>query len=208
MLSACNRFDQSSVASECRKATLSFPLDCCTPKRRSFPIGATVRIRPHKHGKRGTRTYKSWAMMKDRCFNQTNPSYKNYGGRGITVCERWMEFGNFCEDMGERPQDMTLGRIDNNGGYEPGNCRWETKKQQERNSRNNRLVNFNGKMVPIIVVSEQTGVPYRTLRSRIVRLKWDLQSAISKPILSKHGPKPKAMKSNIAGCQFKPKEKP
>ena len=81
--------------------------------------------------------YRAWAKMKDRCKNPTNPEWKNYGGRGITVCERWREsFENFLADMGLRPSsELSLDRIDNDGNYEAGNCRWATKSEQTYNRR-------------------------------------------------------------------------
>lgn len=91
---------------------------------------------PVKHEQCWSPTYSSWAGMKDRCTNQNHKSYNNYGGRGITVCERWMDFRNFLEDMGERPDGMSIDRIDVNGAYEPGNCRWATAQQQSLNKRN------------------------------------------------------------------------
>ena len=94
----------------------------------------------YKHGHRSkygktSPTYNSWRDMKTRCLNSNCPDYKNYGGRGIKVCERWMDFTNFLADMGEKPEGLTLDRINNDGNYEPGNCRWATWKEQRRNQR-------------------------------------------------------------------------
>ena len=80
-------------------------------------------------------TYISWCMMKQRCLNPNHPYYHNYGGRGITICERWLKFENFLEDISERPEGTTLDRIDGNKGYEPTNCRWATYYEQTHNRR-------------------------------------------------------------------------
>jgi hypothetical protein len=87
------------------------------------------------HGMHRTTTYRSWECMCRRCRSPKDKSYKNYGGRGITVSARWDSFENFFADMGERPQGTSLDRINNNGNYEPGNCRWATTQEQAKNKR-------------------------------------------------------------------------
>jgi hypothetical protein len=82
-----------------------------------------------------TRIYWIWAQMKQRCANPHKPAYRLYGARGIQVCERWMNFWNFYTDMGDRPKGMTLDRIDNQGNYEPSNCKWSTYSEQLSNRR-------------------------------------------------------------------------
>jgi len=91
------------------------------------------------HGLTKTPTWKSWESMIARCGNPNNIGYANYGGRGISVCERWLSFENFVADMGMRPRGMSLDRLDSNKDYEPGNCKWSTTLEQNRNKRSTRL---------------------------------------------------------------------
>lgn len=98
--------------------------------KRCKSCGATT------HGKWNTPEYNSWHSMVSRCTNPKDPAYKNYGGRGIKVCGRWMDIANFIEDMGKRPSlEYSLDRINNNGNYEKSNCRWATDKEQSNNRR-------------------------------------------------------------------------
>ena len=105
-----------------------------------YPKPATLSLtHGHAVGKEMSPTYISWCAMKARCTNSHLPHYKNYGGRGITVCERWLTFENFLADMGERPAGRTLDRRDNDGNYEPNNCRWATWVEQRANRRDTQI---------------------------------------------------------------------
>lgn len=130
------------------------------------------------HGQFGTRLYQTWVMMKQRCLNSNNPSYPLYGGRGIKVCERWLVFENFAMDMGPRPDGMELERLDNNGDYEKANCKWETHKRNCRNKRNMRLIQAFGQTLCLSEWSEKTGMPPRTIYSRL-RRGWSPERSVS-----------------------------
>jgi len=105
-------------------------------------------------------TYGTWANMRYRCFDVAHPQFSEYGGRGITICDRWADdYDAFYDDMGPRPAEMTLDRIDNDGNYEPGNCRWATPAQQVRNTRRNRELCYKD-------LARSHGVSYPTLMNR------------------------------------------
>lgn len=121
------------------------------------------------HGMSGTRTYHTWESMIDRCNNPNNDRFKDYGGRGIRICERWLMFENFLKDMGVRPIRKTLNRINNNGNYEPENCCWSTAKEQSRNSRLNKIIKFNNESKCVAEWAEILGINHSTLRKRLSR---------------------------------------
>jgi hypothetical protein len=114
----------------------------------------------HYTGRKASREYISWNQMMGRCYNPNNPSFKQYGGRGIIVCDRWHEVTNFLADVGERPLGQSLERINNLGNYEPGNCKWATPRQQARNRRDNRLTMAKAREIRMLV---QRGYSHREL---------------------------------------------
>jgi hypothetical protein len=134
-----------------------------------------------KHGGAHTKTFKIWTAMKQRCENQRCRQYADYGGRGIRVCERWAMYANFVADMGEKPDGMSLDRINNDGHYEPGNCRWATHAQQARNTRRNIQVEFNGKTQTLTDWAKSLGIHPQSLYSRIYKHGWPLERALTLP---------------------------
>lgn len=120
------------------------------------------------HGMHKSREYQVWADMKTRCRNPRCRIYKHYGGRGISVCERWQKFENFYADMGPRPgPEYSLDRIDNDGNYEPGNCQWAVKSQQNSNKRTNTYVTYQGKEYTVCGLADKLGIPRSTLQKHI-----------------------------------------
>lgn len=125
--------------------------------------------------------------MISRCHNPENPQYKDYGGRGITVCIRWREsFEAFCKDMGDKPEpSMSLDRVDNDKGYTKQNTRWATKKQQATNNRSNRWLEYRGELWRLCDLAEYAGVAKATLSSRIDSMGMTVNDAVEKT-LNKH----------------------
>lgn len=139
-----------------------------------------------KHGFSNTTIYYIWANMKYRCLNPNDKSYRYYGGRGIKVCDRWLDkengFINFLTDMGLRPSSgHSLDRIDPTGNYCPENCRWATYKEQANNRTNSHIITFNGKTQPLLNWAEELGIGYEKLFSRLYDYKWDIEKAFTAP---------------------------
>ncbi|WP_462382226.1 hypothetical protein [Pseudomonas sp. Marseille-QA0892] len=132
-----------------------------------------------RHAMHGTPTYRSWSSMLTRCINPANHKFADYGGRGIAVHETWKSFEGFYADMGERPSGTTLGRKDNDGNYEPGNCRWESAKQQGRNKRNTASFEHDGITATIPEHCERLGLNPSTVRTRIYTLGWPVAQALA-----------------------------
>lgn len=136
-----------------------------------------------KHGMYGTPAYESWRQMKGRCLNEKHEAYPDYGGRGITVCDRWMDFANFYADMGAKPKRKSLDRIDNNGNYEPGNCRWTNFVTQNNNRRSSRFLTIDGKTKTVTEWIRKSGLPRHVVWNRL-RTGWEPKDAISVPLVS------------------------
>lgn len=122
-----------------------------------------------RHGATHTKMYRLWYSMIYRCSDSRATAYESYGGRGIKVCERWQTFSNFLADMGERPEGMSLDRIDPNGNYEPRNCRWVPLKHQSNNRRNNVMLTFNGRTQAIGMWALELGISVITIKTRLNR---------------------------------------
>lgn len=128
------------------------------------------------------RLYWVWAQMRDRCQNPNAKQFNDYGGRGISVCERWAEFENFEADMGARPDGSLLDRKDNDGPYSPENCRWATRKEQNSNRRNCIYVDCDGERVTLREYCRRKGIKYRPIVKRIQDRNWPIELALSTPV--------------------------
>lgn len=134
-----------------------------------------------KHGMSKHPVYHAWQAMIQRCENPNDAAYRNYGGRGIVVCEEWHDFGRFIADMGNRPKGFQIDRIDNELGYNPENCRWVSSKTNRNNQRQNRFVEHNGMRLTIAQWADALKINYRTLNNRINR-GWPVERALSEGV--------------------------
>lgn len=150
--------------------------------------------RSRKHGMHASSEYVVWSQMKQRCNNKNDDSYARYGGRGITVCERWLKFENFLADMGARPEGTTLDRIDNDGPYSPENCRWADNKTQYRNRRPTVWIEYAGEKLCRKDWAVKAGIDDTTLYHRLKR-GWPLEKALFTAPMNSGGGRRKAKKS-------------
>lgn len=134
------------------------------------------------HGMSSSREYRSWLAMRQRCTNDKRDNWMHYGGKGITICQEWMDsFENFYSSMGPIPSDRhSIERNDTTGNYEPGNCRWATPTEQMRNTTKTKKLSWDGKIVSIAELSEITGIPYTLLQGRLAS-GWSVDDAVNRP---------------------------
>ena len=147
-----------------------------------------ARKRMTRHGRAGSRMHRVWQQMKQRCYNKKCGQFFDYGGRGITVCDRWLGrdgFENFSSDMGNPPGPgrWTVERKNNDAGYSPNNCVWATYRQQMRNRRSNHLITFQGRTMCMLQWAEEKGLTKSALKHRI-RRKWPIEKALTTPMRS------------------------
>jgi hypothetical protein len=135
-----------------------------------------------RHGQHGTPLYGRWHGMRQRTSNPRHRYYSNYGGRGITVCDRWNSFENFAADMGPTfSPELELDRIDNDGPYSPENCRWATRRQQQRNRRGNRILTLAGRSQSVADWADELGVKANTLHARLYK-GWPVERVLTEGV--------------------------
>lgn len=171
---------------ECKRVVAVWALSLSNGNTSSCGCALSGNRLKHGHalsGKPRSATYYTWANMLTRCFNPKSEDYRNYGGRGITVCSEWrLDFRSFLGYMGDKPRGMTIERIDNDGNYQPGNVRWATKKEQANNTRSNRWITCNGKTKNISQWAKDMNVDVALLHNRIHK-GWSDERTVTTPII-------------------------
>jgi hypothetical protein len=175
-LCKCDCGKEKTIASSCLKAGTTKSCGCF----RSEYMARSKLL----HGLSKTTEYRSWVEMIKRCTDRKNHAYSDYGGRGITVCERWLKIENFLTDMGKKPEShYSIERIDNNGVYEPSNCKWATPKEQSCNRRSNIYLTHNGEELTISQWESKLGFNKDVVRKRL-RRGWSIGKALTTPSIS------------------------
>lgn len=170
---------------DCGKQSVAFTSDLRSGRHASCGCLQIERVSKHGHSgfaKPPSLTYRSWLSMVQRCTNPNTIHYHRYGGRGIAVCQQWLEsFAAFLRDVGERPSKKhTIDRINNDGNYEPSNVRWATRREQSLNRSNNTKVTHDGRTLSITEWSDVTGLSVPTIRGRL-HLGWSVEETLTNP---------------------------
>jgi len=177
-----NKYGKTTLLCKCKCGTSKFVLANDILHGRSSNCGCVRNKKTsdlkRSHEKRSTGAYASWAAMHTRCTNKKQQGWQAYGGRGISVAKEWASFEKFFEDMGDRPDGCSIGRIDNNLGYSPGNCRWESRLEQANNTRANRQISASGFTYTIAQWSRVSGIKLSTIRKRL-QLGWPENHAVT-----------------------------
>ncbi len=161
--------------------------------QKSKVVSCGCRFSEKRGGKKDYRSYNIWRGM---IFRTRNKSHRYYGAKGIKVCKRWLTFENFLADMGERPSSsLSIDRINNNGHYEPGNCRWATSKQQTRNSSRNLNLTFGYKTQCVADWAKELHIPAQRIYSRLDQ-GWSIEAALTHPVSIHHPRKGKLIPRN------------
>jgi hypothetical protein len=186
-LCLCDCGGTKSVSSSGLKRGTVQSCGCLQAESNRIKAAANVR---HGYAKQSAaphirHTHRAWIALRQRCINPRTPAFGHYGGRGIDVCERWLQsFENFLADMGTRPDGLTLERLDNNKGYGPDNCKWGTRKEQSNNTRHNVKVEYNGVVLNLTQWAERTGIKFNTLKMRHT-LGWSPERMLNDPLIPK-----------------------
>ncbi len=186
-----NRYRQWQVRCSCGRQLVLMDQSIRSGATRScgclaIEMKAQTRVHGHSIEGRQTKTYMAWRDMLQRCYNEKNPSYHNYGGRGIKVCRRWWKFKNFLDDMGPAPEGLTLDRTEVNKGYSKTNCAWVTWEVQGEHRRFPRELNFEGTTKRLVDWAKDLGMKRETLRGR-ARKGWPVERILFAEV--KKGPR-------------------
>lgn len=157
----------------------------CLKRGTTKSCGCLHKEQKTTHGQTNSVEFTIWQGILARCYNEKSPAYKWYGERGIKVCERWLGrrgFANFLEDMGKRPEGMTLDRKDNDGDYTPENCRWATWKEQQNNRRGNHWIEYDGERRTLTQWAEFLGISVFTLSMRLNTYGWSIKKTLTTPV--------------------------
>lgn len=180
-----NNHRQVQWLCQCDCGNLTTPLGMCLRNKSTQSCGCLskqlIASLNYKHGMTKTPIYGIWRSMMQRCYDINSHAYDRYGGRGITVCNKWHDFESFYQDMGNKPKSSSLERINNDGPYSPKNVIWATSKQQANNRRSNVILEYQGRKQTMQQWSDETGLKIQTLWARLDR-GWSVEKALTEEV--------------------------